>query len=136
MSQSSRRRFITDSGKLAISGALLINTNNPQQKEMKNVFVHHVFFWLKNTGNSDDLNKLVTGLKKLSAVNTIRQFHIGQPAGTKRDVIDSSYSVSWMVLFDNKADQDSYQADPVHLKFVEECASLWQKVVVYDSVNH
>jgi hypothetical protein len=32
-------------------------------------------------------------------------------------------------------DQESYQSDPIHLKFVEECASLWKKVVVYDSVD-
>jgi hypothetical protein len=102
---------------------------------MKNVFVHHVYFWLKNSGNTDDLDKLVAGLKKLSAVKTIQQFHIGMPADTDREVIDRSYSASWLVLFDNKADQDSYQTDPIHLKFVEECSSLWQKVVVYDSIN-
>jgi hypothetical protein len=135
MSKSSRRRFITDSGKAVVAGAVLLNTPNTLPKEMKNIFVHHVFFWLKNTGNTDDASKLAAGLKKLSAVATIRQFHIGQPAPTKRDVIDTSYAVSWLVLFDSKADQDSYQTDPIHLKFIEECSPLWSKVVVYDTVD-
>jgi Stress responsive A/B Barrel Domain len=102
---------------------------------MKNLFVHHVFFWLKNASNKEDLDKLVAGLTKLSAVKTIKQFHIGQPAATSRDVIETSYAISWLVFFDNKADQDSYQTDPIHLNFVEECSVLWQKVIVYDSVD-
>lgn len=135
MKKSSRRRFISDTGKAVMAGSALLAVNQPTEKEMKNVFVHHVFFWLKNAGNKEDLDKLVAGLKKLSAVKTIKEFHIGKASDTRRDVIDSSYSVSWFTLFDNKADQDSYQEDPIHKKFVEECSSLWQKVVVYDSVD-
>ncbi len=101
----------------------------------KNGFIHHVYFWLKNPENINDLNQLVEGLKKLSVVSTIKNFHIGKPAATNRDVIDNSYSISWLLLFDNKEDQDSYQTDPIHLKFVEECSHLWSKVVVYDAVD-
>lgn len=135
MSKLSRRSFIGDAGKAAMIGTVLVASSNISEKEMKNVFVHHVYFWLKNTGNAEDLAKLIAGLKKLSAVKTIRQFHMGKPATTSREVIDGSYSISWLTLFDNKADQDSYQTDPIHLKFVEECSSLWQKVIVYDSVD-
>jgi hypothetical protein len=135
MRKTSRRRFIGDTGKAALAGTIILATNENQQKEMKNIFVHHVFFWLKNDGNTDDLAKLVVGLKKLSEVKSIQQFHIGKPASTTRAVIDGSYAVSWFTLFANKADQDSYQTDPIHLKFVEECSSLWSKVIVYDSVD-
>jgi hypothetical protein len=101
----------------------------------KNGFIHHVYFWLKNPGSHSDLEQLIDGLVKLSKVKTIQQFHMGKPAATRRDVIDSGYSVSWLLLFKNKEDQDSYQVDPIHLKFVEECAHLWSKVVVYDTVD-
>lgn len=134
MRNYSRRQFINNSGKAAMAGTLLVAAEQ-EKKEMKNIFVHHVYFWLKNADSKEDLEKLIAGLKKLSAVKTIKQFHIGKPAGTSRDVIDASYSVSWLTLFDNKADQDSYQVDPIHKKFVEECSSLWQKVVVYDSID-
>lgn len=135
MPKLSRRSFIADAGKMAMAGIILSASLNHTEKEMKDVFVHHVYFWLKNAGNAEELNKLIAGLKKLSAVKTIRQYQIGKPAATSREVIDGSYAVSWLVLFDNKADQDSYQVDPIHLKFVEECSSLWQKVIVYDSVD-
>lgn len=102
---------------------------------LSNAFVHHVYFWLKNPGSAEDRAALIAGLKKLSAVKTIAQYHIGQPAGTNRDVIDGSYAVSWLLIFDTPADQESYQVDPMHLQFVKECSPLWNRVVVYDSVT-
>ena len=102
---------------------------------MENVFIHHVYFWLKNSGNEADRDQLVKGLRKLSNATTIKQFHIGEPANTSRGVIDSSYAVSWMLIFENDADQATYQTDPIHLKFIEECAHLWSRVVVYDAVD-
>ena len=101
----------------------------------KNVFIHHVYFWLSNPESGADRNQLIEGLNKLSSVHTIKTFHIGLPAATSREVIDSSYNVSWLLLFKNKEDQDSYQTDPIHLKFVEDCKHLWSKVVVYDTVG-
>lgn len=98
-------------------------------------FIHHVYFWLNHPESQADFDQLVAGLQKLSAVTTIASFYIGKPADTNRDVIDRSYSVSWLLLFKNKADQDSYQTDPIHLNFVKECKHLWKKVVVYDSVD-
>jgi hypothetical protein len=133
MKISSRRRFL---GNLALTMpfvASLKSTTIFAQK--KGMFIHHVYFWLKNSGNKDDKAKLIEGLKKLSKIQTIKNYYIGQPAATRRDVIDSSYDVSWLLFFDNAADQDNYQTDPIHLKFVEECSSLWTKVVVYDSID-
>ena len=99
------------------------------------MFIHHVYFWLKNGDSESDKTKLIEGLRKLSNVTTIKKFYIGVPAATNREVIERSYSVSWLLFFDNPADQDSYQGDPIHLNFVAECSMLWKKVVVYDSVD-
>ena len=131
MYSRSRRDFL---GTAAAAGTAVFAPNQ-LTPSLNNMFVHHVYFWLKNPDSADDKKKLIEGLQKLSKVKTIKSFHIGQPAPTNRDVIDRSYSISWLVLFDNGPDQESYQTDPIHLKFVEECSSLWTKVVVYDSVN-
>ncbi|HSV09648.1 MAG TPA: Dabb family protein [Hanamia sp.] len=101
----------------------------------KDGFIHHVFFWLKKTESKEDLQQLIEGLNKLSKASAIKDFHIGKPAATNRDVIDTTWSVSWLLLFDNKEDQDIYQTDPIHLKFIEDCSHLWSKVLVYDAVN-
>jgi Stress responsive A/B Barrel Domain len=137
MKSSSRRKFIGDSAKAAAGLAFITSTSNSEisMTAAKNLFIHHVYFWLNNPDSTEDLRKLLEGLQKLSKVKTIKMFHIGKPAGTSRDVIDSSYSVSWLLTFNNRADQDSYQTDPIHLKFIEECKHLWKKVVVYDSID-
>jgi hypothetical protein len=106
----------------------------PEEKK-KTMFVHHVYFWLKNPGSNEDQAKLVAGLEKLAKVRGIRSYHIGKPADTNREVIDRSYNISWLTIFDSKADQDAYQVDPIHLRFVEECSQLWNRVIVYDSVD-
>jgi hypothetical protein len=98
-------------------------------------FIHHVYFWLHSPDSKEDLEQLQQGLKKLTTVRTIREFHIGIPAATHRNVIDRSYSVSWLLVFDNAEDQESYQGDPIHLQFVKECSHFWNKVLVYDSVQ-
>jgi hypothetical protein len=103
--------------------------------EDKHVFIHHVFFWLNDPKSKEDRDQLFAGLRKLSAVPTIKRFHIGRPAGTIRDVVDTSFAFSWCIYFANAADQESYQTDPIHLRFVRECSHLWSRVVVYDSVD-
>jgi len=102
--------------------------------QLQNNFIHHVFFWLKEN-NDSNRKQLIEGLKKLASASTIKQYHIGVPANTNREVIENTYSVSWMLLFDNDEDQDSYQVDPIHLNFVKECSHLWNKVTVLDTIN-
>jgi len=103
--------------------------------QLSNIFIHHVYFWLHNPSSETDRNALTDGLTKLSAAASIQDFHIGKPAATSRDVIDVSYSVSWLLIFKNKEDQDSYQVDPIHLNFVKECSHLWSRVTVYDTID-
>jgi hypothetical protein len=133
MKSTSRRRFL---GNMALSIPFATAfKSSPIFAQKKGMFIHHVYFWLNKPGNKEDKAKLIDGLKKLSKVSTIKNHYIGQPAATHREVIDSSYDVSWLLFFDSAADQDSYQTDPVHLKFIEECSSVWKKVVVYDTID-
>ena len=98
--------------------------------------VHHVFFWLKNPGSAEDRDALIAGLRKLARVEVIRSLQIGVPASTEqRDVVDSSFHVSELMVFDNVVDQKTYQDHPVHKDFVAKCEHLWAKVVVYDMVT-
>ncbi|QES89475.1 Dabb family protein [Rhizosphaericola mali] len=97
-------------------------------------FVHHVFFYLKNPDNASAAEQLIDGLKKLTQVPTIQYYHIGLPAPTDRDVILGDYSISWLCLFKNLEEEEIYQSHPIHLKFIEECAHLWEKVEVFDSI--
>lgn len=97
--------------------------------------VHHVFFWLKRPDSKEDLVKLMAGLRTLAKIESVRGIHIGVPASTeKRDVVDSSFSASEILFFDDVAGQDAYQVHPIHKQFVADCSHLWERVVVYDAV--
>lgn len=97
------------------------------------MFVHHVFFWLKENLSQEDVLKFEKGVKSLAGVEHIRTIEIGKPASTNRPVIERSYSYSLLLIFDNKAGHDAYQPHPIHQKFVADCSPLWNKVVIYDS---
>jgi hypothetical protein len=96
-------------------------------------FVHHVYFWLKDPADTAARDAIVAGLTALTAAPDILWSHIGVPAAAERGVVDASYAVSWLVFFADKAAQDRYQVDPIHLTFVETCATYWDRVIVYDS---
>ena len=136
MTDTSRRDFLTTS---AIAGAALVAgdtlTKPATGKPIMPKLLHHVFFWLKNPDSKVDREKLITGVKSLAAIETVRSIHVGIPASTeKRDVVDNSYHVSELLGFDDVAGQDAYQVHPLHQKFIEEHQHLWAKVVVYDAV--
>ncbi|WP_041521570.1 Dabb family protein [Gilvimarinus agarilyticus] len=134
MSDSSRRQFLA--GAATLSAAAAIGTAHAEES-CSNLppVVHKVYFWLKNPDSAEDREQLIAGLKSLGAINEVKGIHIGVPASTEqRDVVDNSYQVSELLLFNSAADQDAYQIDPIHEKFVEQCSHLWSKVVVYDSI--
>jgi hypothetical protein len=137
MKKQTRRKFIASAAVLTAAGvtAATMPTFAMETKDKKQL-AHHVFFWLKNPGSKEDLNKLIEGLKTLKAIETVRSLHIGVPAATeKRPVVDASYSVSELIFFDDVAGEETYQVHPVHKKFVEGYSHLWEKVVVYDSID-
>jgi hypothetical protein len=100
---------------------------------LKTGIVHTVYFWLKEKDNQEHQNALHAGLLELAKIDLIKTAYIGRPAGTNREVIDSTYSFSLTFIFDNLADQDEYQVHPDHYVFINNCSHLWEKVVVYDA---
>jgi hypothetical protein len=98
--------------------------------------VHHVFFWLKNPASTEDRDKLVAGLKTLGGIPLIKELYVGILANTeKRDVVEASWQVSELMFFNDLQAQATYQQHPLHLEFIKNCSSLWEKVVVYDATN-
>ena len=97
------------------------------------MFVHHVFFWMKDDLTSDALTKFENGVKTLPAIELVKFGDVGKPASTNRPIIERSYSYSLLLVFENKSAHDEYQTHPEHLKFIEDCSNLWNKVLIYDS---
>ena len=99
---------------------------------LKNTFVHHVLFWLNDKA---DRQKFVDGLQQLTAIASIRDIHTGITTDTHGGPIDDSYDVSLLILFNNQADHDLYDADPIHQDFIAQYGKLCSKLAAYDSIN-
>ena len=110
------------------------NRSNVSVNQIKNAFVHHVFFWLREPADAEARQQFELGLQSLIKVPQIQSSHIGIAVESSREVVDDSFTYSYMAFFRNKEDQDIYQTHPIHLKFVEDCQHLWEKVVVYDAM--
>ncbi|SEO76989.1 Stress responsive A/B Barrel Domain [Mucilaginibacter gossypiicola] len=131
--KSTRRKFITTTAALAAGTVTASAISLKEQKEEWPI-VHHVFFWLKNPGSTEDRDKLVAGVKTLAKIETVRKLRVGVVASTeKRDVVDNSWAVSELMFFSDLAGQATYQTHPIHLEFIKNCSHLWEKVIVYDA---
>lgn len=106
--------------------------NSPAAPEL---FVHHVLFYPKAGASEADRAHLLEGLRTLAGIPCIKLAHIGTPAGTTRDVIERTYSYSWLCLFESAADEQRYQQHPVHDAFRQGYAVYWDRVVIYDAIG-
>lgn len=131
-----RRNFVAKiaTGMAATGFIAATNIADASESSIKKTFVHHVFFWLKEPNNAEARKQFELGLQNLIKVPLIQTSHIGRPVESPRDVVDDSFTYSYMTFFKNKADQDTYQTHPIHLKFIEDCQHLWEKVIVYDAM--
>lgn len=135
MNTTNRRKFIATAAAVAAgtAAASAITLNDTPKRYP---IVHHVFFWLKNPASSDDRDKLIAGLKTLSQIDTVKELRVGVVASTeKRDVVDNSWAVSELMFFNDLDGQAVYQTHPIHLQFIKNCSHLWEKVIVYDSID-
>jgi len=134
MDKQNRRTFVATA--VALGAGTVASAMPTMESKNKKLLAHHVFFWLKNRDSKEDLAKLIEGLRTLEKIETVRKIHIGVPASTEqRPVVDASYSASELIFFDDVAGQDAYQVHPIHKKFVEQYSHLWEKVIVYDSID-
>ncbi len=133
-----RRSFLKKITAGTALATLIFNPVNASGKarDYSNVLIHHVFFWMKNPDNQNDRKQFENAIHKLTSIKLIHKSHFGVPAPTEdREVVDHSYSYSLMLIFKSKEDQDVYQTHPTHKDFVDNNQHLWDKVVVYDSVD-
>ena len=102
---------------------------------MAKSFVHVVNFWLKKGLTPDQILQFEKGASSLGTISTVNFSHLGRPAPTDRPVIDRSYDYCLVCRFNDQDGHDAYQEDPIHDRFRETCSSLWDRVLIYDSVS-
>ena len=99
------------------------------------MFLHHVLFWLHENLAEDDVFKFEAAMHTLLQIEHVHTGYISKPTGTNKEEIERSYTYAVLLLFNSKAEHALYQPHPVHRKFIDECAHLWSKVLIFDSVS-
>ncbi len=99
------------------------------------MFVHAVYFWLRDDLTEAEHQRFVEGVTSLTTIGTVHSAYVGRPAPTDRPIIDRSYSCALIVVFADKAAHDAYQVDPIHDRFRDECGTFWTRVQIYDSIG-
>jgi hypothetical protein len=94
---------------------------------------HHVLFWLKADTTTEQKDAFRKSLETLKGVETVKGLYIGTPAPIERAVVDTTYTFSLLILFDDLAGHDVYQVHPLHKAFLEEFRVFFDKVVIYDA---
>jgi hypothetical protein len=97
------------------------------------MLVHTVFFWLKRDLNAEQRAKFLAGVETLRDIESVDTMYVGTPSETYRPIIDRTYDIGLTVLMKDLAAHDAYQVDPIHLKFVEEFSSYWERALIYDA---
>ena len=99
------------------------------------MFVHSVYFWLKEGLSSAEVEAFRRELQALTAIESVRQSHIGVPADTDRPVIERGYGYGLILLFDDEQGHDFYQVHETHERFRQECKRYWSKILIFDCVS-
>lgn len=99
------------------------------------MFVHAVYFWLREDLTLAEQSSFAAGLRSLRWIEGVEHGYIGIPAPTDRASIERGYSRSLVLVFEDQAAHDAYQVDPVHERFRAECGSFWKTLRIYDSVS-
>ena len=98
------------------------------------MLAHHVLFWVKEYTTEAQKKAFKASLETLSGVETVKSIHVGVPSSISRAVVDTTYTFSLVLLFEDMAGHDVYQVHPLHKAFLDEFRERFEKVVIYDSI--
>lgn len=102
----------------------------------KPLFIHTVYFWLKDSVSEQDKADFEKGLEALGHSSCTTGYYWGTPLQIeKRGVVDDSYDYGSTTFFASMDQHEIYQStDPTHLTFIDSFKHLWKDVKVYDHV--
>jgi hypothetical protein len=97
------------------------------------MIAHHVLFWLKADTSDEQKIAFRKSLSTLEKIEVVKFFHVGTPAPIERAVVDTTYSFSLFLAFEDMTAHDVYQVHALHQAFLEEFVVFFDKVIIYDA---
>ena len=97
--------------------------------------MHAVVFWLRPDAPPDTAAAMTTFYReRIRSVEGVEHVFVGPPAGTDREVVDSTCQLMSAVVFRSEATATAWQTDPVHDEFRDRFGPSFERVVVYDTL--
>ncbi len=97
------------------------------------MLAHMVYFSLHEP-TAENRKKMVDACQKyLTGHPGEVFFSAGTCADYSREVNDRDYDIALIVVFEDRASHDAYQAAPRHHQFIDQCRAMWKKVRVFDA---
>jgi Stress responsive A/B Barrel Domain len=100
------------------------------------MFIHSVYFKLRDDLTSIERRRFDEGIRSLAAIESVERGYIGVPAGTDRPIIDRDYTHALILAFADQRAHDDYQVHPVHDRFREQCAGYWSGIRIFDTITN
>jgi hypothetical protein len=101
---------------------------------MADQIAHVVFFTLKDKSPERQQSLIEACNKYLKPQPGVLSFSSGvREADLQREVNDTEFDVSLMLVFESREAHDRYQADAAHDAFIAEQKENWAQVRVFDS---
>ena len=99
------------------------------------LFVHSVYFWLKEEVTEVQQDSFVDILRELEQIESVQALELGIPAGTPRTVVDNTYDVALFVYFEDRIGHDKYQSDTIHTDAISRFEGWVDSVRIYDALT-
>jgi len=96
------------------------------------MITHLVIFWTDKP-IAEHQAKLEEGTRMLATIPGVLEYRYGVPVPSPRGVVDDTFAVGISMTFTDQAAAETYQAHPIHQKFVAEYVKpIVKRFVVFD----
>lgn len=122
---------------ILIGGSILSLSAASPGPERKGPITHIGVIWLKEPGNADHRQRLISALHSFAReIPEVKALSVGRPQFAKSKLVDDTFDVCFSMQFEDYAALERYAANPVHEKAAhEEFLPLSQKILFYDFIN-
>ena len=97
---------------------------------------HVVLCWLKTPGDAAQRKQLIEASYRFQEIPGVSLIAAGTAIPSTRPVVDASFDVAVVILFEDEAALRAYDAHPIHRQAVQELLRpLTQRIQIYDFRN-
>jgi len=114
----------------------LTSSNAPAANARSGQVTHVMLFWLKRSGNVDDRNVLLRGLRTLRRVRGVNDVRVGRPLPVDPPGLEQSFDLGVVVIFRDREALEKFEHDPRRRRVLDTILEpLVRRYTVYNFAN-